>query len=241
MMIYIDESGSINNHDSHNEFFIISLVCTRDPRNLKHSYKKFVTSNMKELQRLDSVTKIHPVTGKTLRESGKMFSDGKFRELKGSQFDRPFKSKFVDYFFRKPSFELFYIQMHNPFLTDTFCANTARAFNYTVRLAIEYLIENEFLPSEDYFLQIDERNERPDSKAFLKQYLNTELGMSGTSPVTFDVRYFDSANNSLIQVADVFANLYYSHLKHGNYDRELQMLRDSGILKFIFKFPLSPL
>lgn len=238
MMIYIDESGSINNHDPRNEFFIISLVCTKDSRTLKHSYKKFVSSNMKELERLDSIAKSHPVTGKIIRESGKMFLNGKFRELKGSQLDRFFKTKFVEYFSKKPSFELFYIQIHNPSLTDRFCENTARAFNYPIRLALEYLIKKGYLPNEDYFLQIDERNERPDSKAFLKQYLNTELGVNGTFSSSFDVRYFDSVDNDLIQVADVFANLYYSHLKHGAYSREMQILKDSGILKFIFKFPL---
>ena len=61
--------------------------------------------------------------------------------------------------------------------------------------------------------------------------------MNGTISGKFDVTYFDSSNNSLIQMADVFANLLYSHLQTGGYDDELKKLRDVGILKFTFEFP----
>ena len=44
-------------------------------------------------------------------------------------------------------------------------------------------------------------------------------------------------NNNLIQIADVFANLFYSHVKTDAYTEELQKLKDSGILRFIFEFP----
>lgn len=61
--------------------------------------------------------------------------------------------------------------------------------------------------------------------------------MSGIASGKFDVSYFDSANNSLIQIADVFANFYYSHLQTGAYTEEFQRLKENGILKFIFEFP----
>lgn len=84
---------------------------------------------------------------------------------------------------------------------------------------------------------MDERNERTETKYFLENYLNTELFMNGTINGKFDVAYFDSSTNSLIQIADVFANLLYSHLQTGGYDEELQKLKDAGILKFTFEFP----
>ena len=59
----------------------------------------------------------------------------------------------------------------------------------------------------------------------------------GTASGKFQVSYFDSANNNLIQIADVFANLFYSHVKTDAYTEELQKLKDSGILRFIFEFP----
>lgn len=61
--------------------------------------------------------------------------------------------------------------------------------------------------------------------------------MNGTASGKFQVSYFDSANNNLIQIADVFANLFYSHVKTDAYTEELQKLKDSGILRFIFEFP----
>lgn len=166
-----------------------------------------------------------------------MFSNDEFKELKGSQFDRDMKLKFVDFFSRKKSFEIYYIKIANQKLTNHFCENTARVFNYTVRLALEYFITKGFLPDEDCFLQLDERNEKTETKFFLENYLNTELTISGTTSGKFNVSYFGSSDNSFIQIADVFANLYYSQLQTGAYGNEIKKLQEAGILKFIFEFP----
>ena len=61
--------------------------------------------------------------------------------------------------------------------------------------------------------------------------------MNGTITGKFKVEYFDSTNNSLIQIADVFANIYYSHLQTEAYNEEIKSLKDKGILKFTFIFP----
>ena len=63
--------------------------------------------------------------------------------------------------------------------------------------------------------------------------------MGGTARGHFSVTYFDSADNRLIQVADIFANLLYSQEQTGQYAKELGMLRKAGILKYIFDFPLT--
>ena len=234
--IYIDESGSINNHAPNNKFFIITLIYTTDKDALKRAYKRFVSSNHDRLLELDQ-DKLHPRTNVVVKEGGKMFHNGSFQELKGSQFDKAMKQSFVDFFSRKQSFEIYYIRIANDKLTDSFCKNTARVFNYTLKLALEYFICNGYLPNENCTLQLDERNEKTESRYFLENYLNTELTMNGTAKGKFDVSYFDSSNNSIIQIADVFANLYYSHLQTGGYKDEIQKLLDMGILKFIFDFP----
>lgn len=56
--------------------------------------------------------------------------------------------------------------------------------------------------------------------------------MGGVTRGNFDVKYFDSANNDLIQLVDVFSNLYYSHLQTGAYEEEFNKLEKAGILKF---------
>lgn len=237
MVIYIDESGSINNHISGNEYFIIALVRVVDKDSIKKSYKRFVSSNFDRLLMLDC-DKVKPSTGQVIKEGGKMFCKGNFRELKGSQLDKKMKQKFVDFFVQKHSFELYYIIIDNKKLTDRFCENTARVFNYTLRLGLEYFISTGYLQSEDCILQLDERNEKTESKYFLENYLNTELSMNGTTGGKFAVQYFDSANNNIIQIADVFANLYYSHMKTGGYKEYIQKLKDAKILKCLFKFPV---
>ena len=236
MNLYIDESGSINNHLQNNKYFIIAMIYPTNKAALKRTYKRFVSSNHDALKTLDQ-DKVNPKSGKIIKAGGKMFSEGKFKELKGAQFDRNMKLKFINFFAQKPSFEVYYIKINNEKLTDHFCENTARVFNYTVRLALDYLIRNDFLPNEDCSLQLDERNEKTETRYFLENYLNTELAMNGTASGKFDVAYFDSSNNTFIQIADIFANLYYSHLQTKAYTDEFQKLKDTGILKFIFEFP----
>lgn len=157
MNIYIDESGSINNHAPNNKYFVIALIHPTDKDALKRAYKRFVSSNHNGLLALDQ-DKSHPVTGQKVKKGGRMFRNGNFHELKGSHFDREMKQRFVDFFCRKPSFELFYIKISNQLLTDQFCENTAHVFNYTLKLAMEYFIRKTLLPNEYCSLQLDERN-----------------------------------------------------------------------------------
>lgn len=223
MNIYIDESGSINNKLK-KEYFIISLIMPNNLKTLKKSYKRFVSSNYKRLQEIDD---------------GKMFLNGQFRELKGSSFDKKMKQKFVDHFTKKNNFSLFYIIIDNEKINDIFCSNKSRAFNYVLKKAMEYFINNNLIPSEEHILQLDERNERTESRFFLEDYLNTELFSTGINKGKFNVIYFDSSTNVNIQIADVFSNLYYSHLKTNAYKKEIRYLEDRKILKGIFIFPLQ--
>ena len=240
MNIYIDESGSINNHSLGNKHFVIALVRVIDSDGLRKAYKRFVSSNHKRLQELDAGS-IDEKTGKMRKTSGKMFINDKFAELKGAQFDREMKLKFLEFFSRKKYFELYIIKIENSKLTDGFCQNTARVFNYTLRLALAYFIRKGYLPkNEECCLQLDERNEKTETKYFLENYLNTELGLSGVMDNLFRVQYFDSVNNRFIQIADVFANIYYSNLKtEGAYHAELETLKKNGILKAVFEYPLD--
>ena len=85
---------------------------------------------------------------------------------------------------------------------------------------------------------LDERNERTATRSFLEEYLNTELVMNGSCKGPFRVEYFNSEDNKLVQLADVYANWYYSQLLTGNYAEELQAQQDENIIRSIFRFPL---
>ncbi|MCT7728916.1 MAG: DUF3800 domain-containing protein, partial [Lactobacillus iners] len=156
-----------------------------------------------------------------------------------SQFNKPMKQKFVKFFSKKKHLEIYYIRIKNYKLSDNFCKNTARVFNYVIRLALQYLIQNNFLEQDDIHLQLDERNEKTETIHFLENYLNTELSLGGTTKGKFTVNYFDSSNNKFIQIADVFSNLFYSQLHTGGYGDEIQLLKNNDILKFVFVFPLE--
>ena len=236
MNFYIDESGSINNKIPTNKYFVIALVNVLDKEGLNRVFKRFVSSNLNRLKELDE-TKINAHTGKILKAGDKIFVNGKFKELKGTQFDPEMKKKFVEFFTRNKYFELYYIRIKNLKLNDKEASHSARVFNYSLKSALEYFLNNDILPVEDCNLQLDERNEKMEAKYFLENYLNTELGMNGTSTEDFNVMYFDSSNNRFVQVADVFANLYYSHLQNNQYDKEIDLLKKRGILKAIFDFP----
>ena len=237
MQIFIDESGSINNHLARNKDFVIALVLTKDCVALRRAHKRFVSNNLKGLQTLDA-PKVNSATGQIIREGGKMFHGEKFKELKGAQFDAEMKRKFVDFFIQKPHFELFLIRIKNARLTDHFCANTARVFNYALKQAMGYWIQKGLMPNEDCDLHLDERNERTETKHFLQEYLNTELTMENGVTSHFSVRYHDSSQSKCIQIADVLANLYYSHLISGAYTEQIKALREANILKHTFEFPL---
>ena len=203
--------------------FIITLIVPTDKRKLEITYKRFVSKYYDDLKILD--------------KDNKMFLNEKFHELKGSQFDKLMKKKFVEFFSKKKHFEIYYIRIKNCQLSNDFCKNTARAFNYVIRLALQYLITNNFFKQEDFVLQLDERNEKTETKNFLENYLNTELNLGGTTNGKFTVIYFASANNKFIQIADVFSNLFYSQLLTNNYTNEMNILKDKDILKFEFVFP----
>lgn len=237
MLIYIDESGSVNNHNSsHCPYFVIALVHVKDKEKTQRAYKRFVASNLERLRELDQEKK--DSKGRVSKTGGKMFSNGKFCELKGSQFDADMKRKFLSFFSAKQHFEVYYIKIANAKLSDRFCSNTARVFNYPLRLALGRFIRLGMLPNEECVLQLDERNERTETRYFLEEYLNTELIMNGTCNGPFRVQYFDSSNNKIIQIADVYANWFYSHLQTGAYEEELQAQKEAGIVREIFEFPL---
>ena len=236
MNIYIDESGSINNKANiHSPYFVIALVHVKDRDRLLRAFKRFVSSNLNRLKELDQ-DRVNE-KGVVIREGGKMFRGDKFKELKGSQFDPDMKSRFVEFFGRKPYFEVFYICIDNTRISDRFCENTARCFNYTLKLALHYFIVKGLLPDEECILQIDERNEKTESRHFLENYLNTELVLSGECSGPFSAAYYDSADNRFVQIADVFANLYYSHLHDDGYRKEINWLKERGILRYVFEFP----
>ena len=213
-----------SDYSNNNPFFVISIVRVLDKDKLKRSIKRFIRSHWHELRLSD--------------KNNKMFNGDKFLELKGSAMSRDLKKKFVKYLAMKKSFEVFYILLDNKKVDADFYNNTARSFNYMIKLSLQYFINKKFLSKQtEILIQIDERNERPEAKLHLQEYLNTELQLGNKITKEIYVKYFDSCTNSLIQLADFFANLKYSQLQTNQYNDEIALLEKQNILKKIFMFP----
>ncbi len=226
MNIYVDESGSMTQNGSgyKDRYFIITLLLVENPERLRRVYKRFIRKYYDELKSADS---------------GKMFKNDKFFELKGSSFTPDLKKQFVEYFCKNNMFKVLYIKVDNHKLFTKLFRDKACLFNYCLKIALTHLKTLHELYGV-VNMQIDTRNVKSSCKFQLDEYLYTEL-VAGES--VFDdicVKYYESQNNKLIQLADVFSNLFYSDIvTHGAYDSEIRdMICDGYIIK-VFIFPLS--
>lgn len=228
MNIYMDESGSIHPVTKNlNRFFIIGIIIPENEEKLRRVYKIFVRKNLKTLKALD--------------KQNRMFhQNGKFIELKGSCFDRKMKQEFLNFFCQNNLFKVGYIILDNNKLQKKFIVNKARTFNYLLKLFLSNAVKKGYLKDKNLFLQIDERNVRTDSKFSLEDYLNQEMVLNQNLIETVKVCYFDSSQNKLIQIADVFSNILYSNIvTHGAYNHALRKLMQEGYLLPRFQFPIE--
>lgn len=238
MLIYIDESGTVNNFDHSNcPYTVIALVHVKDKIMMQRAYDYFVKTNLDRLRELDK-DKID-AEGRVIKTGGQMFVNGKLMELKGACFDSDMKRRFLSFFGNEPYFEVFYIKIVKSRYSGKFYSNAARMFNYSLKLGLSHFTNKKLLPyKEECILQLDERNEKPETRYFLEEYLNTELTMKGRCKGPFKVHYLNSANNKIIQITDVYANWFYSQLQTGAYDEELKTQQETGIIREIFEVSL---
>ena len=165
-------------------------------------------------------------------------NDGSFKELKGSALNRDLKLEFLDYFCKNNLIKVRYIVLDNMRIDKRFAINKARTFNYLMKLFLQNSIHNGYIQDRDIFLQIDERNIKTNSKFSLEDYIHQELVLDKNDIDDVKVQYFDSSNNSIIQIADVFANIRYSDYLTGNaYYNSLKNYKKQGYILKDFKFP----
>lgn len=223
--LFIDESGTMTTKHSNNfPFFVISIINVFDKDKLKRILKRFISKNINELKECD--------------KENKMFKDGKFIELKGNALSRELKFKLANFLSKSNLFEVFYIIVDNKNVDEKLYINKARAFNYLLDIFMIHHLNKGRLPKDDYYIQIDERNVKNDAKKSLEDYLNTSLSLDHNLTNDIEVIYQDSCNNSLIQLSDFFANLYYSYLMNEKvYKNTIDDLCKKNIICPLFEFP----
>ena len=227
--LYVDESGSMTTDYSDSfPFFVICILKVKNIKLLKKRFKRFISKNMEELKSIDT--------------GNKMFKDGSFCELKGSSLTPSFKKKAVTYFVNSSDiFEIHTIQIKNAGVKPVTYNNTARAFNFFIDLFLTYRFSSNIFENDDYHIHIDERNVKTEAKQTLEDYLATEFVLKNENMTSVRVDYVNSCNNCLIQLSDLFSNIYYSYLikreNNQEYKDMVDELKNSNILKDDFVFP----
>ena len=223
--IYIDESGSMcySPINKRNNFFFICLVKINNPELVKRRFKRFISQNIKELERIDY--------------EKRMFINGKFKELKGSSLNKELKEKFVKYICIEKCIEVYLIKVDNHAATENFFSNTARAFNYLLKLGLKKYAENDLLEERIVNLHLDNRNVRTNTVSLLEEYLNTELVTGEHLYESITAQYYQSENCRFVQIADVFANIHFSSQFNPFYKKLLTDLEKDHYIIDNFTFP----
>lgn len=226
--LYIDESGSMTSeYTGHWPYFTIAIIMAPDKERAKRAVKRFVSRNIEALKAADS--------------AHKMFLDGNFHELKGSCMSGAIQAKFIEYMCQNNTIKAFLIQVKNQQIRYGLYKNTARAFNYILGQALTNLFISGLLPKEEYMLHIDERNQKTGTIHSLEDYLNIQLCIDKEFADSIIVKYYDSAQNTLIQIADVLSNAYYKHcMKNGKAEYISDILNKKtaeGYFPAVYQFP----
>lgn len=223
MDIYIDESGSITEFFKRDPYFIIAFFIPDDKDNMKKIFRRYISKNINKFK-------------KDTRYRIMFHESGKFKELKGSCMTFGDKKDFLDYFCQRENWKVFYARLNNSRANSDALNNTARSFNYLIKSALEKEIMKNFIDEENFNLQIDNRNVKLREQFFLEEYLNTEIGME--TGKKFNIIYFESEDNTLIQVADVLANILFSSHFKKEYAELIKKMKDEKFLVKIMEFPI---
>lgn len=139
-------------------------------------------------------------------------------------------------------FELVIIVLDCSKATESFRANSARAFNYLIKtyLSTHFKKYSQYKELNSIKFIIDERNVATGSKLTLKEYLNTELNlMEKFSNEDIEVDYFDSRKYLLLQMTDFIANTFYRKIqKNVNDFGNIDLLKKQICSGKIFEFPI---
>lgn len=164
-----------------------------------------------------------------------------FVNLKVLVWGADLQAGFISYMCRNELIKVFLIRVSNEKIRYGLYANTARAFNYILGQALMTFLRKGVLPKDSYMLHIDERNQKTGTVHSLEDYLNIQLCMDHELTNEIVVQYYDSAQNSLIQVADVFSNAYYKHCMSkgsaGSISDTLNAKMHEGYFPAVYTFP----
>ena len=222
---YVDESGSITKTNvSNNRYFVIAMLFTDDPSMVRRLFKKPISKLMKK----NNVYKDAILLNK---------------EIKGSSISEITKQPIFKHVTGHAAghLEIGLVALDNDYATDKFVENHARAFNYM----IQTYLDSYFRKHSTFFegngridFIIDEQNVATNAKYMLEEYLNQQLTLKNPVCDMFTVKYTDSKNEKLVQLADFVANSFYRNIEKKNLEsrENVAMLKPYLCNKDIFDF-----
>lgn len=237
LKVYVDESGIISKHNiSGNNYFIIAFVITNNPDKVNRIFIKERRKLVKKSTTLIEKFKInHEIKASDISENKKT----------------PIYKKIIDKC--EDCLELGFIILDNNNITPQFKSVSARTFNYLVEAFLSkwFLKYSKFSPQNqtangdsDIIVElsfvIDERNIATKASLTLEEYLNLQLQMD--NPVfnsDIKVKYSDSKNYNLLQLADFSANTCYRKYQKNNKfaDYNMKLLKKITCGNDNFYFP----
>lgn len=222
--LYLDESGSmcLKPKESKHRYFYIALIQINNKDLVKRRFKRFVSRKMKKLKSLDS--------------KHKMFINNQFKELKGSEMNFDIQKDFMQYMCFENCISVYLIKVDNEKASSKLYADTARAFNFILKEALHDWYIKEHFADDDVFLHSDDRNVKVKARFALEEFLNTSLVTGAGCYNSFKVEYVQSENSIFVQIADVFANAYFSSEYNHNYKLILNHLAETGYIKDVFSY-----
>lgn len=226
LSVFVDESGSIRKEPvKSQDFFVIALVFTDNEKFLKTVFTKKRLKLLKAQER------------KILSES---------KEIKGSQMSERRKSEIYSVLAEKcgQNLEIGVIVLDLKNADDRLKQVSSRAFNFLIAryLSKSYKMHSKFRNAPAIKFFVDERNVATGVKYTLEEYLNTEYNIE--NPICggdITVRYLDSKNRNLIQLADFIANTFYRAYKKNDPDAKsnMEILRPVLCNRNVFLFPIQ--
>ncbi len=227
IIVFVDESGTIKKGKLNNcEYFVITLLFIKDE---KHLNKVFRRSRLK-------VIKNNKELYQTLQNE---------KEIKGSWLLEEDKESIYKEVLEKckDDFEIAVIILDEMNSKEKFRENSARTFNYLIKNYLNKIFrkKSKFKYLNKFDFIIDERNVATESKATLKEYLNTEINLlQDFCENDIDVHYYDSKKYLMLQLADFISNTFYRYYQKENEEAKnnVNLLSEKLINNKIFMFPM---
>lgn len=195
MKLYIDESGSITKiRNSHNRFFVLSLVETEDPKKVARIFRRAKQSYIAQ----------NPDCGFSVKE-----------EIKGSAMSNEMKTHIFNALRNSTDIKVHYIIFDNWNAVERLKLKPSIAFNYLMFLKMCSIFRGREKGIE-LELKLDNRNCSVYGLNSLQEYLEIEFCLKNDKCSYIEVKYHESDQKELIQIADIFSNTLFKVCKYHN-------------------------